>query len=166
MTTPAQAVQTELERRHRKASVLVLIFLALDIALVVIAYLAAARLYRPWGAPSTIMGLWIVILVFGLGAFVLRRTRFAAMRLQDIAALKGISGLLKTLQDTTIQIAFIGGAIALMGFVIMMMRPRDDPRDWTDMLRAGGISAIVLIYSYPFRGAWQRTVQMLAPKDV
>ena len=165
MTTPAQVVQTELERRHRKASVLVLLFLALDVALVVIAYLAADRLYRPWGAPSTIMGLWIVILVFGLGAFVLRRTRFATMRLKDIAALKGTSGLLKTLQDTTIQIAFIGGAIALMGFVIMIMRPRDDPRDWTDMLRAGGVAAIVLIYSYPFRSSWQRTMRMLAPED-
>src|SRR2546423_14031772 len=148
MTTPAQEVQTELERRHRKASTLVLAFIVLDIALVVIAYFTADRLYRP-GAPSTIMALWIAVLVFGLGAFVLRRTRFASMRLKDIAALKGISGLLKTLQDTTIQIACIGGAIALMGFLITMMRG-----DWTDMLRAGGVSAIVLIYSYPLRSSW------------
>ena len=160
MTTPAQAVQTELERRHRKTSILVLVFLVLDIMLVAIAYFAADRFYRP-GAPSTIMGLWIAVLVFGLGAFVLRRTRFATMRLKDIAALKGTTGLLKTLQDTTLQIAFIGGAIALMGFLITMMRG-----DWTDMLRAGGVSAIVLIYSYPFRSSWQRTVRMLAPEDV
>src|ERR1041384_3616727 len=160
MDTPAQAVQTELERRHRKASSLVLVFVVLDIVLVGIAYFAADRLYRA-GAPSTIMGLWIAVLVFGLGAFVLRRTRFAAMRLKDIAALKGISGLLKTLQDTTIQIAFIGVAIALMGFLITMMRG-----DWTDMLRAGGGSAIVRGYSYPFRSSWQRTVRMLAPENV
>ena len=159
MTTSAQAVQTELERRHRKASTLVLAFVVLDLVLVVIAYFAADRLYRA-GAPSTIMGLWIAVLVFGLGAFVLRRTRFAAMRLKDIAALKGISGLLKTLQDTTIQIAFIGGAIALMGFIITILTG-----EWKDMLRAGGVSAIVLIYSYPFRSSWQRTVQMLAPDD-
>ena len=159
MTTSAQAVQTELERRHRKASTLVLVFLALDLVLVVIAYFAADRLNRP-GAPTTIMGLWIAVLVFGLGACVLRRTRFAAMRLKDIAALKGISGLLKTLQDTTIQIAFIGGAIALMGFIITIFT-----REWGDMLRAGGVSAIVLIYSYPFRSSWQRTVRMLAPED-
>ena len=159
MTTSAQAVQTELERRHRKASTLVLVFLALDLVLVVIAYFAADRFYRS-GAPSTIMGLWIAVLVLGLGAFVLRRTRFAAMRLKDIAALRGISGLLKTLQDTTIQIVFIGGAIALMGFIITMFTG-----EWKDMLRAGGVSAIVLIYSYPFRSSWQRTVQMLAPED-
>src|SRR5437762_11981067 len=120
MTTPAQAVQTELERRHRKASTLVLAFIVLDIALVVIAYFAADRFYRP-GASSTIMSLWIAVLVFGLGAFVLRRTRFAAMRLKDIAALRGISGLLKTLQDTTIQIVFIGGAVAPMGFNLTIL---------------------------------------------
>jgi len=160
MTTTAQAVQTELERRHRQASTLVLAFLALDVAFVAIAYFAVERLYRPWGAPSTIMGLWIAILVFGLGAFVLRRTRFATMRLKNIAALKGTTGLLKTLQDTTMQVAFIGGAIALMGFVVTMMRG-----DWTDMLRAGGVSAIVLIYCYPFRSAWERVVRMLAPPD-
>ena len=160
MTTPAQAVQTELESRHRNASTLVLVFFGLDIVLVVIAYFAADRLYRP-GAPSTIMGLWIAVLVFGLGAFVLRRTRFATMRLKDIAALKGTSGLLKALQDTTIQIAFIGGAIALMGFLITILEG-----EWKDMLRAGGVSAIVLIYSYPFRNSWQRTVRMLAPEDV
>ncbi len=160
MTTTAQAIQTELERRHRKASVLVLAFFVLDVLLVVIAYFAADRLYRPMGSPSTLMGLWIAILVFGLGAFVLRRTKFAAMRLKDIAALKGTSGLLKTLQDTTMQVAFIGGAIALMGFVITIMRG-----DWTDMLRAGGVSAIVLFYCFPFRSSWQRVVRMLSPDD-
>src|ERR1043165_144295 len=131
MTPSAQAIQTELDRRHRTASLLVLVFLCLDVLLVLIAYFAAERVYRPVGSPSTIMGLWIAILVFGLGAFVLRRTKFAAMRLKDIAALKGTSGLLKTLQDTTMQVAFIGAAIALMGFVITILTG-----EWKDMLRA------------------------------
>src|SRR3954464_3412141 len=131
MTPNPADLQNELQRRHRTAALAVTGFLILNLVLVGIAYRATDRIFRP-GAPSTIMGLWIAVLVFGLGAFVLRRTRFAAMRLKDIAALKGISGLLKTLQDTTIQIAFIGGAIALMGFLITMMRG-----DWTDMLRAG-----------------------------
>ena len=103
------------------------------------------------------MALWIAILVFGLGAFVLRRTRFAAMRLKDIAALKGVSGLLKTLQDTTVQIACIGGAIALMGFMLVILNG-----DWTYMLRAAGVSAIVLIYGYPFRSAWERAARQLS----
>ena len=78
------------------------------------------------------------------------------MRLQDIAAVKGVSGLLRTLQGTTIQIACLGGAIALMGFVITILTG-----DWTNMLRAAGVSAIVLIYGFPFRSAWERLVFQL-----
>jgi len=155
MATNLQNVLDELRRRHRSAATVVVAFFILDVVLLAIAYFAGASLYRT-GDPSIVMGLWIAILVFGLGAFVLRRTKFAALRLKDIAAVKGTSALLKTLQDTTIQVASIGGAIALMGFMITIITG-----DWTNMLRAGGVSAIVLIYCYPFRSAWQRVVIQL-----
>jgi len=155
----SQAVQNELLRRHRTSTLVVAVFLILDFVLLAIAFFASDWIFRP-GDSGIVMGLWIAILVFGLGAFVVRRTKFAAMRLQDVAAVKGVSGLLKTLQDTTIQVASIGGAIALMGFMITILRG-----DWTDMLRAGGVAAIVLVYSYPFRSAWQRVVTQLARED-
>ena len=156
MTPTPEGWSDELSRRHRTAMTFVIGFLFLDIALLGIAYLAADRLFRPRD-PSLTMALWIAILVFGLGAFALRRTRFAAMRLKDIAALKGVSGLLKTLQDTTVQIACIGGVIALMGFMLVILNG-----DWTYMLRAAGVSAIVLIYGYPFRSAWERAARQLS----
>jgi len=159
MTSSQQSVQEELSRRYRKAVTVVAAFLVLDLALVIIAFLAATSLYRG-GDPSLIMALWIGILVFGLGAFVLRRTRFATLRLKDVAAVNGVSALLKSLQNTTIQVAAIGGAIALMGFMIVILRG-----DWTDMLRAGGVAAIVLLYCFPFRSAWQKVVTQLAPAD-
>lgn len=152
-------LQNELVGRHRNAILVVSGFLMLDVALVAIAFFAADRIFRP-GDPSIVMGLWIAVLVFGLGAFVIRRTKFAAMRLKDVAAVKGVSGLLKTLQGTTIQVACIGGAIALMGFVITILTG-----DWTNMLRAGGVSAIVLVYCFPFRSAWERVVTQLARED-
>src|SRR5215471_15408893 len=158
MTPTPEGWSHELSRRHRTATVFVLSFLLLDVVLLVIAYLAADRLYRPRD-PSVGMALWIAILVFGLGAFVLRRTKFAAMRLKDIAALKGVSGLLKTLQDTTVQVACIGGAIGLMGFMLVILSG-----DWTFTLRAVGVSIIVLIYGYPFRSAWERVARQLAPE--
>jgi hypothetical protein len=155
MATDLQNVLDELRRRHRSAATVVVAFFILDVVLVAIAYFAGASLYRT-GDPSIIMGLWIAILVFGLGAFVLRRTKFAALRLKDIAAAKGTSTLLKTLQDTTIQVASIGGAIALMGFMVTILTG-----DWTNMLRAAGVAGIVLIYGYPFHSAWQRVVIQL-----
>jgi len=153
-----QSLPDELSRRHRTATMFVLGFLVLDVVLLAIAYAAADRLFRPRD-PSLIMGLWIAILVFGLGAFVLRRTRFAAMRLKDITALKGISGLLKTLQVTTVQVACIGGAIGLMGFMLVILSG-----DWTFTLRAVGVSIIVLIYGFPFRSTWERVARQVAPE--
>jgi len=159
MMPNSEAVQNELMRRHRISTLVVAGFLMLDIVLLAIAYFASNHIFRP-GDAGIIMGLWIAILVFGLGAFVVRRTKFAAMRLKDIAAVKGVSALLKTLQDTTIQVASIGGAIVLMGFVITILTG-----DWTNMLRAGGVAAIVLIYSFPFPSAWERVVIQLARED-
>ena len=155
----APTAQDELARRHRAATTVVLIFFILDALLVAIAYFAATKIFRP-ADPKIAMGLWLVILVCGLGVFVLRRTRFSAMRLQDLAAVKGISAVLATLQGTTIQIAAIAGAIGLLGFMITIITA-----DWSNMLRAAGVSVIVLIYCYPFKSAWERTVRQLAPSE-
>jgi hypothetical protein len=157
MSENSENLQDELSRRHRSATLVVLFFLALNVVLLLIAYFAAERIFRP-ADPKMAMGLWIVILICGLGVFVLRRTRFAAMRLKDIAAVNGTSAMLRTLQGTTIQVAAVGGAIALMGFIITIITA-----DWTSMLRAGGVSVIVLVYCYPFRSAWNRAVNQLAP---
>jgi hypothetical protein len=142
----------ELIRRHRTARLVVVGFLGLTVVLVLLGFFTAKSISRP-GDPSIAWGLRIAIVFFGLGVFVFRRTRFAAMRLRDIVAVRGQSALLKTLQDTTIQCAAIGGAIALMGFIITIFTG-----DWIDMLRAGGVAVVVLLYCYPFRGAWQRAV--------
>jgi len=161
VATNSAGIQEELSRRHRSATMVVFFFFALAVLLLVIAYVAGERLYRP-ADRNIAMGLWITILVCGLGVFVLRRTRFAAMRLQDLAAVKGTSAMLRTLQGTTIQLASIAGAIALMGFIITIIAA---PSDWTHMLRAAGVSVIVLAYCYPFKSAWQRAVTQLAPPE-
>ena len=159
MSQNSENLQDELSRRHRSATLVVLFFLALNVVLLLIAYLAVDRIFRP-ADPKIAMGLWIVILVCGLGVFVLRRTRFSAMRLQDIAAVNGLSGLLRTLQGTTIQVASVAGAIGLMGFIITIITA-----DWTNMLRAAGVSVIVLLYCYPFKSGWERTLRQLAPSE-
>lgn len=156
--TPA-SIREELDNRHRAATTVVLGFFALDVVLLGIAYFAAPKIFRP-ADPKIAMGLWLVILICGLGVFVLRRTRFSSMRLQDLAAVKGMSALLATLQGTTIQIASIAGAIGLMGFIITIITG-----DWSNMLRAAGVSVIVLVYCYPFKSSWERTVRQLAPAD-
>jgi len=94
----------ELARRHKAAATTVLGLVVATILLSVVAFLG-----KPYftANPNVVldMAVRIVILILGLGAVVWRRTKFQTMRLQDITGLDGISGLLRTLEKTTIQLA-------------------------------------------------------------
>ncbi len=148
----AEIVEGELERRHRSAVLSIAAMCALTALLVLLAYTDVrpplpASLHNP-----TVQGaLWFSILFFGLGAIALRRARFSAMRLQTITDLRGISGLLATLQRTTRLVAWCGGAIALAGYLLTTLQG-----DIGYMLKAAVVAVAVLLYCYPRRSAWQR----------
>jgi hypothetical protein len=110
--------------------------------------------------PTAANTLRFIIIFLGVGAIVFRRTRFSAMRLQDIAALRGASGLLETLQKTTVIVALIAALIAVLGLLISVMTGAG-----TDMLYLGVIAGAVLLYAYPRRAAWDAVVRALADGD-
>jgi hypothetical protein len=143
-------MQTELNSRFRTAAAAIGAAIGLAIGLTAFGYLRGESLYRP-GSPRLPLALWVVILVCGLGAFVYRRFMFAGDRLRDIGVLRGTSGLLRSLQSTTLQLALIGVLVALVGFVIMIASGNK-----FDMVRAGAIAVIVMLYSFPQKSAWQR----------
>ncbi len=155
--TAADSLQDELVRRHHRAAVNAVVgMLALTLLQVALAFAGLVPAPPPFIAdPMLAAALRITIVLFGLGAVALRRTKFSAMRLQDIAALQGADGLLATLRSTTILVALVGGAITLMGFVITMLT-----RNEYDMLYTGLAAAAVLLYCYPRRAAWQRVLQI------
>ncbi len=142
----------ELERRHSAAARVVL---AMGLFTLLLTGLALAGVFA--GAirfdPTTANTLRFVIIFLGVGAIVFRRTRFSAMRLQDIGALRGPEGVLRTLETTTVTVALIGGLVALLGFVISVMTGFG-----TDMLYLGVIAVAVLLYCYPRRAAWRAVV--------
>ncbi|MET0622999.1 MAG: hypothetical protein ABW250_08485 [Pyrinomonadaceae bacterium] len=144
--------QGDLERRHSAAArvvVAMLVFTLLLMGLALAGVFGGAIRFNP----TTAGALRIVIVFLGVGAIVFRRTRFSAMRLQDIGALRGPAGLLRTLETTTITVALIGGLVALLGFVISLMTGFG-----TDMLYFGVIAVAVLLYCYPRRAAWRTVV--------
>jgi hypothetical protein len=129
-------------------------FIVLTVAFIAVAFTGRAPVMgRGIPDPMLVGFISILIVVLGVGAVTLRRTRFSAMRLQDIAALRGISGLLATLQNTTIQITLLGGLIAILGFFLMMVTAEP-----SYMISIGIAALAVLIYCYPRRAAWQRVV--------
>jgi F0F1-type ATP synthase assembly protein I len=152
-----ESAQSELRRRHKAAATTVGSLLIAVVLVSVIAYLGK-KYFRQQPNPSLDVGLRIVILILGLGAVALRRTRFSTMRLQDIGALKGATGLLTTLEKTTLQLAILGAGIAALGFSGTLFTGNDIYTYW-----AGLIAIVVLVYCYPSRKSWERTVQQFAP---
>lgn len=153
MSQTVGSTQAELERRHAAAVRVVgavALFTVLLMALGLTNVLAGKLRFNPTTANS----LRFIIVFLGVGALFFRRTRFAAMRLQDIAALRGATGLLDTLQTTTVIVALIAALIAALGFLISVMT-----QDGWDMLYMGTISIAVLLYAYPRRAAWESVVR-------
>jgi hypothetical protein len=147
-------VQSQLIRHHRVAAMVVRAFLAVTVALIIVAFTGRAPVIGHGSPdPTTVWFMRITIVILGIGAVSLRRTRFTAARLQDIAALRGLPGLLQTLQGTTVQIAVLGALIALLGFVLMMLT-----HEPSDMVFIGIAALAVLIYCYPRRRSWERVV--------
>ena len=167
METPSMAtstklstsVEAELIRRHKTTSTTVLSLLVGVVLVCVLAFVSQKLLIQRNNSSVEIV-VRVSILMFGLGAIALRRTQFAKMRLQDIAALQGASGLIITLQRTTLRVAMIGAAIAIIGFASTI---------WTGITpytyQAGVVAAAVLLYGYPVRSAWEQAVKLYSPSD-
>jgi hypothetical protein len=67
--------------------------------------------------------------------------------------------LLKTLEKTTIQVALLGSIIAVLGFIVTLTTGNDFYTYW-----AGVVSLFVLLYSYPTRKVWGRTLEKFKPQ--
>lgn len=156
-TTKNSDDRAELVRRHQSTKRVVLALLGTTILLSVLAFIGR-RFLVPKPDPF-VDGVWkITILILGLGSIAFRRTMFSTMRLQDIGGVRGAKGLLNTLAGTTLKVAFIGDAIALSGFVAMLLTGND-----RYTYAAGLIAVVVLLYCLPTRSSWERTLYRYAP---
>ena len=159
MEPTSPEAQAELTRRHKAAATTVLGLLVAAILLAVLAFLGKPYFTsRP--NPPLNLAVRLIILMFGLGAVIWRRTKFQPMRLQDIVGLAGVSGLLKTLEKTTIQMALFGAAISATGFIATLMTGDE----WYTYL-ASAVAVLVFIYCYPTKSSWLRALYRFTEKQ-
>lgn len=151
--------QAELTRRHKAAATTVLGLIVATVLLSIVAYLGKAYFNQQVNPPLDI-AVRIVILVLGLGAVVWRRTKFQPARLKDITGLQGVSGLVRTIEKTTLQVALLGAAIAVTGFIATVMTGNELYTFWS-----GAIAIVILIYGYPTKSSWLRTVSRYTDPD-
>lgn len=152
MSSSGENVQAELARRHKAAATTVTGLIVATILISVIAYLGRDY-FRQEPNQSIDVAARITILILGMGSIVWRRTKFSPTRLQDIAGLAGPTGLIGTLEKTTIQVAMIAAAIVVIGFVATVLTGNEF------YTYAGGlIGLVVLLISYPTKSSWTKTV--------
>ena len=158
MEPTSPEAQAELTRRHKSAATTVVGLLIASVLLSVVAFLADAYLIdKPDGNINTAVS--IVILILGLGAVTWRRTKFQPVRLQAIAGLAGVEGLLKILEKTTVQLALLGAGIALVGFITTLLTGNP----W-QTYRASAIAIVIFVYCYPTKSSWLKTMYRFTEK--
>ncbi len=146
------STQDELSRRFKSTAIVINILITLTLMLAAITVLLGRSAVQK-DNPTLNMGWRIAVVILGFCVIALRRTKFAAMRLQDIAALRGISGLLAALQQTTVQVAVLCGTITVVGAAASILTGYS-----SYTLLSAVISLALLISCYPRKSAWQRVV--------
>jgi hypothetical protein len=146
--------QAELARRHKAAATTVLGLLVATILLAIVAFVSRPYLALKPPNPYLDWATRLLVLFVGLGAIAWRRNRFSAMRLQDIAGVAGVTGLIKTLESTTLQLALFAAAIAIIGFIVTLIQGNELYTYWSC-----AIAVVVLIYCYPTKTSWLKTVR-------
>jgi hypothetical protein len=153
--------QAELARRHKSAATTVAGLFIATVLLSIVAFVARPYLIeKPPNLPLD-MAVRILVLVLGLGTIIWRRNKLSPMRLQDIAGLQGVSGLVKTLEKVTIQMAILAESIATIGFVVTLVTGNELYTYWS-----GAIAAVVLVYCYPTKSSWLRMVYYFTDRRV
>jgi hypothetical protein len=153
LTSPTDDVFTELERRHKAVATTVLGLLVANVLLAIVAYLGKPY-FRQTDNPSLETILKVGVGLLAIGAIIWRRMRLAPMRLKDIGTIQGGSGLIRTLEKTTLQIAVLTALMAALGFVATALSGNEYYNYF-----ASAVAILLLVYFYPRKSSWMRTVQ-------
>jgi hypothetical protein len=138
----------ELNKRYRTTAFIVLGEIFVVLFLIVAAWLLQVKIQNAL-SEQDLTTIWVAVLFVAVGSFIMRRMFFNWERLKNIAILKGVSGLLGTLQRNSIILSIFGVAVAIIGFVISAFSGNS-----VDMLRAGAIALVVFLINFPRKKVW------------
>ncbi len=144
---------------HRSAQTIVLA-IAFSIAIYLVVGLFLLGAVRPAEAEGTLqlrIPFYVAALFLSLGSIAFRRAQLRFVRLQTIAGVQGVAGVIRHLVNTTI----ISGAIAeAIGIISLLMAIFGGARN--DVVICSLIGLMVALSTYPRRAAWEQTVNYIA----
>jgi len=141
-----------LESRYRTTTIIIGTQIVLTIILTAAVWLLAPPVESSI-SQQTLTTLWMVIIFLAVGAFVLRRVFFRWDRLKDIITLKGVSGLLDTLQNNAIILAVFATLLPVVGCLIAVLSGSA-----FEIIRAEVAALIVFLINFPRKPVWAKIV--------
>lgn len=155
MRRDAEAVQTEaslhaqVAAAHRTALILVCALAMSIIIMAGAAYLVLnvrrnSRVEPPYA-------FYAAAAVLAIGSIVIRRAQLHRVKLEVVAATRGVDGLIKHLVTSTILTAAIAETIGLIALIVAFFGG-----DQNDVIRLAVVALAISAYNYPRRSAWQR----------
>ena len=146
---------SKLEKRYRTTFFIVLAQILVVLILVFFSWFGISMVETDLSSRD-FSTFWVAMLFIAIGSFVLRRLFFSWERLKNITLLKGVSGLLGTLQTNSLILGAMAEIVAIFGFLIAMLSGNS-----SDMLRAGAISLVIFFINFPRKSLWIKIVSNL-----
>jgi hypothetical protein len=101
-----------------------------------------------------------VAVVLAAASILLRRFLLGWPRIEALGASHGSAGVARHLLNATLVSAALGELVAVLGLVMAILGG-----DFMDMVRLGGIGLVLIVFSYPRKRAWNRTIDHFAAKS-
>lgn len=140
------------EQVFQTTSWIVLVQIIITLVLIVLGWFFATSIDNSVNQRAISL-MWMTIILFVIGSFVLRRILFSQKYLEKSVQ---ENKLLLTLQTNTVFLSLIGILIAIIGFLIASLSGNK-----FEILRAGAISLLIFIFNFPRRPVWQNIVGQL-----
>lgn len=92
--------------------------------------------------------------VFALGALAFKRIQMHGVRLESVAARRGVTGLIGHLVTTTLISGALVEVVGLLGLMLSLLSG-----DVTHVIRLGIVALAASVYNFPRLRPWQQSVE-------
>jgi hypothetical protein len=141
---------------HAKASRIVLAFAASIVLYMAIGIFNISS-RSSVGATDVPYSFYVGAIFLALGSIAYRRAQMRRLRLEAVAALRGVDGLIKHFLQVTLVSAALAELIGILAVVISLMGG-----ERSDVIRLGIVALVVELFTYPRRGAWRQAIAYFA----
>ena len=142
---------------HAKARMIVLAFAASIVLYIAIGIFNISSRSSDVSATNLPYSFYVGAIFLALGSIAYRRAQMRRLRLEAVATLRGVDGLIEHFFRVTMVSAALAELIGILAVVISLVGGEQ-----SDVIRLGIVALVVELFTYPRRSAWQQVIAYFA----